>query len=179
MDPLTHACSGILIGQALRPPLQVRRQTLFVLGLAAFAPDFDALSYLWGPEVYGRIHHTYTHTLLGVAILALALAGIERIWIQGMSSSRLLALNLVGVAAHLLGDLIAVWPLRILWPWSERDFVLRWTGDFDLVVLTVVGLATGLSATDGLQDRAPWILVGVVLILVAYFLWFPGMAGLQ
>ncbi len=179
MDPLTHTCSGILIGQALRPPPAVRRKTLLVLGLAAFAPDVDAISYLWGPEVYGRFHHAYTHTLLGGAVLALVLAGVERCWGRGISFPRLLVLNLVGFAVHLLGDLIAVWPLRLLWPWSDHDFVLRWTGDFDLVVLIVVGLATGLAQTDQLQARAPWILGGVFVILIGYFWLFPGMAGLQ
>lgn len=179
MDPLTHTCSGILIGQALRPLPAARRPTLLVLGLAAFAPDLDAISSLWGPEVYSCLHHAYTHTLLGVVVLAAVLAGIERIWIREFRFARLLTLNVAGTAVHLVGDLVAIWPLRILWPWSDRDFVLRWTGDFDLVVLIVVGLATGLAATDGLQDRAPWILAGVVLILAGYFLWFPGAAGLQ
>jgi membrane-bound metal-dependent hydrolase YbcI (DUF457 family) len=177
MDPLTHTCSGILIGQALRPLPAARRQTLMVLGLAAFAPDFDAISYLWGPEVYSRFHHAHTHTMLGVAVLAVLLAGIERRWVREIPVARLWALNLTGCSVHLLGDLIAVWPLRLLWPWTDHDFALRWTGDFDWVVLSVVGLGTGLAATDRLQDRAPWILGGVVLILAAYFWWFPGAAG--
>jgi len=150
-----------------------------VLGLAASAPDVDAISYFWGPHAYGRLHHSYTHTLLGLAILALLLAGLEKISLARFSFKRLLALNSIGVTVHLAGDVVAVWPLRILWPWSGQDFVLRWTGDFDLVVLVVVGLATGLAATDAMRDRAPWILGGVGLILVAYFAWFPGIAGLQ
>jgi inner membrane protein len=157
----------------------VRKQTLFVLGLAAFAPDVDAISYLWGPEVYGRVHHAYTHTLLGGAILAPALAGIERMWIAGISFPRLLALNLVGFAVHLLGDLIAVWPIRLFWPWRDHDFVLRWTGDFDLVVLSVVGLATGLAAVDRLRGWERWIVGLATLLLIVYFVWMPGVAGLQ
>lgn len=179
MDPLTHVCSGVLIGQALRPIPSIRKQTLLVLGLAAAAPDLDATSYLWGPHAYARFHHSYTHTLLGLAILALVLAGIEKIFLARFSFNRLLALNSIAVTVHLAGDLVAVWPLRILWPWSGRGFVLRWTGDFDLVVLVVVGLATGLAATDAMHERALWILGGVVLILVGYFFWFPGIAGLQ
>jgi len=179
MDPLTHVCSGVLVGQALRPLPSIRKQTLVVLGLAAAAPDLDAISYLWGPNAYARFHHSYTHTFLGLGILALVLAGIEKISLARFSFSRLLVLNFIGVAVHLAGDLVAVWPLRILWPWSGQDFVLRWTGDFDLVVLVVVGLATGLAATDAMHERAPWILGGVVLILVGYFIWFPGVAGLQ
>jgi membrane-bound metal-dependent hydrolase YbcI (DUF457 family) len=179
MDPLTHVCSGVLLGQALRPAAAVRAPTLLILGVAAFAPDFDAVSYLWGADVYGRVHHFYTHTLPGLAAVAVVLASVETLWVSGLSFARLLVLNSAGVTLHLLGDLVAVWPLPILWPWSERDFVLRWTGDFDLAVLVVVGLATGLAATDTLRAHARWIGLAVVVILAAYFLWFAGVAGLR
>jgi membrane-bound metal-dependent hydrolase YbcI (DUF457 family) len=179
MDPLTHVCSGVLIGQALQPNPSARRQTLIVLGLAASAPDLDAISYLWGPQAYAHLHHSYTHTLLGLAVLALLLAGIEKgVW-RRVSFTRLFALSSIGLAVHLAGDAVAVWPLRMLWPWAGQDFVLRWTGDFDLAVLAAVGLATGLAATDVMRESAPWILGAVVLILVGYFLWVPGIAGLQ
>jgi len=178
MDPITHTCSGILIGQGLCPPPGVRRQTLLVSGLAAFAPDVDAVSYLWGSEAFYRFHHTYTHTVLGITALVITLAGIERIWIKQIPLTRLLALNLAGCTMHLLGDLIAIWPLRILWPWSDHDFTLHWTRDSDWVVLTVVVLATGLAETDGFQKQVRWIIVGAFLILAAYFWWFPGWAGL-
>ena len=178
MDPITHVCSGVLLGQALRPSSPVRRPLLVILALAAFAPDFDAVTYLWGADAFYRFHHTYTHTLPGVALLAVLLAGIESQWIRTMSFPRLVALNLAGGTIHLLGDVIAVWPLPLLWPWSDADFALRWTGDFDLVVLVVVGVSTGLAETDKLQAWAPWILGGVVLLLVAYFWWMPGWAGL-
>lgn len=179
MDPFTHACSGILIGQALRPSPEIRRQTLLVLGLAALAPDVDVASYLWGSETFYRVHHVYTHTLLGVVVLAILLAKIEIFLARGITFIKLIALNLVGCTAHLLGDIIAVWPLRLLWPLGNYDFALHWTGDFDLVVLVVVGLATAIAELDGQRERAPWVLAGVVLILVGYFLWFPGWAGLQ
>jgi membrane-bound metal-dependent hydrolase YbcI (DUF457 family) len=179
MDPLTHTCSGILLGQALRPCEAVHRRTLIVLAIAAFAPDLDAASYLWGADVYGRLHHLYTHTVVGVVLLAAVLAGVERAWLRGMSFGWLFMLSLAGCSLHVLGDVVAVWPLRILWPWSDRDFVLHWTGDFDLVVLTVVGLATGLTAVDTLRGRERWIIGTAVLVVVAYFVWMPGAAGLR
>jgi membrane-bound metal-dependent hydrolase YbcI (DUF457 family) len=179
MDPLTHVCSGILVGQAIRPAPALRLPTFLILGLAAFAPDLDAISYLWGADVYGRVHHLYTHTLPGLAVVAAALAAVETLWVSGLSFVRLLLLNAAGVTLHLLGDLVAVWPLRILWPWSEQDFVLRWTGDFDLAVMAAVGLGTGLAATDNLRPHARWIALAVVVFLAVYFLFFAGAAGLR
>jgi membrane-bound metal-dependent hydrolase YbcI (DUF457 family) len=174
MDPITHICSGILLGQGLRPRTAVLKTTLLVGGLAAFAPDMDSVSYLWGSEVFYRVHHTYTHTVVGVIVVALILAAIESHWLKTVSFSRLLLLNLVGGAIHVCGDMIALWPLRLLWPFSDYDFVLKWTSDFDYVVLAVVVVATGLSETDSLQHRAPWIIAGAGLLLMGYFLFIPG-----
>jgi membrane-bound metal-dependent hydrolase YbcI (DUF457 family) len=174
MDPITHTCSGILIGQGLCPQPAVRRKTLLVIGLAAFAPDFDSVSYLWGSEAFFRLHHTYTHTLVGIAVLALVLAGIESRWLKELSFTHLLALNLAGCTIHLCGDLIALWPLHLLSPFSDHDFALHWTRDFDYIVLGVIVVATGLSETDGLQHRVPWIIAGAFLLLAAYFMFIPG-----
>ncbi len=179
MDPLTHTCSGILIGQGLYPAASVRRLTLLVLGLAAFSPDFDAASYLWGSDAYYHFHHAYTHTLVGIAVLALSLAGIESIWIASLSFTRLFALNLAGCSIHLVGDLIALWPLHILWPFSDHDFTLQWTGDFDLAVMILICLTAGLAETDQFRSYARWLIACCVLLLMAYFVFFPGWAGLQ
>ena len=60
--------------------------------------------------------------------------------------------------------MIALWPLHLLWPFNDHDFVLSWTSDFDYVVLAVVIVATGVSETDGFQHRAPGIIAGAVLL---------------
>lgn len=174
MDPITHTCSGILLGQGLRPKPAVRRTTLLVAGLAGFAPDFDSVSYLWGADAFYRFHHTYTHTLVGIVALAIVLAVVESHWLRDFSFVRLLGLNLAGCTIHLCGDVIALWPLRLLWPFSEHNFTLQWTRDFDYVVLGVVVVAAGLSETDGFQHRAPWIIGGAFLLLAAYFIFIPG-----
>ncbi len=89
---------------------------LLVAGLAAFAPDVDSVSYLWGSDTFYRLHHTYTHTLVGLVVVALVLAAIESRWLKNLSFTRLLGINLGGGVLHLCGDMIALWPLRILWP---------------------------------------------------------------
>jgi membrane-bound metal-dependent hydrolase YbcI (DUF457 family) len=177
MDPITHTCSGILIGQGLRPQPSVRRNTLMVAGLAAFAPDFDSVSYLWGADAFYRLHHTYTHTLVGIVVLAFLLAGLESRWLKELSFARLFKINLASCTIHLCGDLIALWPLHILWPFSEHDFVLKWTHDFDYVVLGVVVVAMGLAEVDNFRHRAPWIIAGAALLLAAYFILTPGWGG--
>ncbi len=108
MDPITHTCSGILLGQGLRPLTAVRKTTLLVAGLAAFALDVDSISYLWGSDAFYRVHHTYTHTFVGLVVVALVLAAIESRWLKTLSFARLLGINLGGGAIHLCGDMIAL-----------------------------------------------------------------------
>jgi len=64
MDPIAHTCSGILLGQGLRPLTAVRKTTLLVAGLAALSPDVDSVSYLWRTDAFYRVHHTYTRIRL-------------------------------------------------------------------------------------------------------------------
>ena len=175
MDPITHTCSGILLGQGLRPITAVRKIDAAGGGHWPRSPRISMPSVISGERTPFIVSITPTHIRLwGLVVVALVLAMIERRWLTNLSFARLLGINLGGGAIHLCGDMIALWPLHLLWPFNDHDFVLQWTSDFDYVVLAVVIVATGLSETDGFQDRAPWIIAGAVLLLVAYFLFIPG-----
>jgi hypothetical protein len=60
----------------------------------------------WGADVYGRVHHFYTHTLPGLAAVPVVFAGVEMPRISSLSFARPLVLNPAGLALHLLGDLV-------------------------------------------------------------------------
>jgi uncharacterized protein involved in exopolysaccharide biosynthesis len=44
----------------------------------------------------------------------------------------------------------------------------------DLVFLLILGILVA-----ALRDRAHWIAMGAVLVVVAYFCWLPGVAGVR
>jgi hypothetical protein len=65
-----HAGLGWLVGVAT--PASDHRLRNWCLA-ASVLPDVDAVTYLWGPEAYGRYHHTFGHNVfLGAALAGLA-----------------------------------------------------------------------------------------------------------
>ncbi len=114
-----HAAFGWAIG-ALAPgsDRRLRGWCLF----ASIAPDLDGVTYLGGAALYGEWHHVLGHNLL-VGVLVVAAAAIHH---RGRGAGRIaLAALLVAIvfASHLLTDaLMTSWHLRMLWPFSHRDF---------------------------------------------------------
>ena len=116
---------------------------------------------------------SYLHPYTCGACCGGACAGHDGL--PSLSLARLLGINLGGGAPSVRR---ATWSRSghstLLWPFSDHDFVLQWTSDFDYAVLSVVVVATGLSETDGFQHRALWIIAGAFVLLMAYFLFIPG-----
>ena len=114
-----HSGLGWLIGVAA--PGTDRRLRNWCLA-AAVLPDVDAISYLWGPVVYGRYHHTFGHNVfLGVAVAALA-AWHHR---DRPASRRLLAGALVALCfgSHLLADMkLSAYTVHLFWPLNARGY---------------------------------------------------------
>jgi len=137
LDVIDHAFSGGLIGLALEPgpflrdPAKPRARWPLLGVLAATFPDVDAVSYLWGADTFARVHQTYTHNILAFLLLPPLVALALRIEQRGI------ALFYAGMAAHLLGDVIATWPLRFLLPFSDRGFAFGLI-QRDFSVLTVL-----------------------------------------
>lgn len=90
MTPLGHGTSAAVLAAAMRLPYRT-----CILG--ALAPDLDFL--LFSLPAFNEIHRTFTHSLLFVALVALA-AGIPR----ALPRSRHVAAALVGGIAHLAAD---------------------------------------------------------------------------
>jgi len=89
---------------------------------AAVAPDLDAVSYVFGPQVYGRWHHVLGHNVfVGVALMALAW------WHQRARGARRATL-VSGLAAlcfatHLLGDAkLSAYAIKLFWPFSDAEY---------------------------------------------------------
>ncbi len=114
MDPITHTCSGILLGQGLRPLTACGNRRCWWRDSPRSRRISIPFSYLWGADAFALVHHTYTHTLVGLVVMALVLATIEHRWLMNLSFARLLGINLGGGAIHLFGNMIALWPLHLL-----------------------------------------------------------------
>ena len=167
MEPVTHALTSLALarlGQQRLP--RFGTAMLFVAGVA---PDLDSASYLGGGGPFLRYDRTLFHSLLSSFVLAIALAttfyfvALHR---DGKTArlehSRLRRLNFglaflvcaIGIAAHLLLDLVSSVGVRLFWPFQARWFAFDLLQEFDIWILMflVVGLLlpmlTGLVSEE-------------------------------
>jgi inner membrane protein len=141
VDNLTHSLTGILLSRAglgRRTP-----NAVWILLLAANAPDIDVLASFAGSLNFLHYHRYITHSLAAWPVLALAcvlavrLAGRKPLrWIGAYS------IALIGVASHLALDLTNIYGVRLLSPFSGRWF--RWdiTGVIDFWIWGALLIAT-------------------------------------
>jgi inner membrane protein len=188
VDPVCHT----LVGGALAQTGLKRRTALgtATLLLAANLPDIDILAYVVGPTTALWFRRGWTHGVLAWMLLPLVLTGamllVDRVWRRrrGGEPARagaLLALSAVGVASHPLLDLLNVYGVRLLMPFSDRWFY----GDILFIVDPWVWamLAAGIVVsrrrervgdvrTAGMPAR------GALLLLVGYVTFMAGVGAL-
>lgn len=121
--------------------------TAVVVG--ALIPGIDFLSILGGPHAYLVFHRTYTHSIVGGAVLAILVALV--LWLIGRhwepQPARffgLLPAAMLGVAGHLLLDLGDNYGEKLFWPFSSKWYAWDLWPQLDpwllLLLLIVVGV---------------------------------------
>ena len=183
MDNLTHTLTAVALSHA-----GLHRKTRFAtltLIAAANLPDLDIVSRLWGSATYLKYHRGYTHSILGVSLLALLLA--EIIYRLGRKAKPklgpplrlgwLLILAWIGTAGHLLMDFTNSYGVRPFLPFSARWYAWDIMFIFDPLLLLLLCFGLGLPTLLRLvseevgarKSRPAW---GAVFSLCALlFLW--------
>ena len=158
MEVFGHAFSGVLLAQLLEPQ-EARKAPVWVwpaLGAAAaLVPDVDGISILGGADAFKAWHQIYTHNVIAFAIapplIALAARALTK---RRFSYASLLALFWLGMALHLIGDVIAQWPLRFLYPFSPVGWSFQLIPRDFSIGLALILMTAGLAGyVDGV---APW-----------------------
>ncbi len=130
MDNLTHSLFGLALAQSgLRRASRFGTATLLV---GANLPDVDAFAYLVGTNSEAlAFRRGWTHGILAMVVLPVLLAlagwGIGKLLrphpVKGTASWRgLLLLAAIGVWSHPLLDLLNVYGIRLLMPFSGHWF---------------------------------------------------------
>jgi len=139
VDPLTHGVASFALQRAFFPRLSWRSVILIVA--AGVIADVDWLSASLGPSGYMRWHRTVTHSLLFVAVLAIAgflFAQSTKktgggIW-TGFSWLPVAAAGLL----HLFLDVLQADEVALLWPFSSRRFALDVLPPLEPWLLTIL-----------------------------------------
>jgi inner membrane protein len=136
MDLGTHALAGLAVGAAgaRKEPLVAALATGVI---ASVLPDLDSALYVINIGLYFKYHRLLTHTVAALPVISVAAAAAglaigrtrrARAVRVGVSApprfSALLAIAVCAVMLHLGLDFICDFPLRLLYPFSDRDFAL-------------------------------------------------------
>ncbi len=184
MDTLSTGIGGALLGGAL-PPTKAGPAATLAVTVASVVPDVDVVFDLFARDELTSltVHRGFTHSLLGVALMAPAVA--LALWLARRDRNylRLLALVTLGLVWHLFTDLSTSWGTMVYHPFSRArvSWDLLFILDF---IFTSILLFPHLHARiyrgrPGAWGRAAliWLLLsGFVLAVMA---WASAILGLQ
>jgi inner membrane protein len=151
VEPVTHFLFGAAMGRA-----GLNRKTALAtatLTLAAEAPDIDVLSRFGGSAFSLNHHRGFTHSFLGVPLVAAAVVAlIYLIWrLRGRKTRNpdlpprwgvLYAFACLAGVSHILLDYTTAYGVRPFWPFSERW--ISWDIVFIVEPILLVALVMGL-----------------------------------
>ena len=155
MEPVTHALTSLALARVGQRRLP--RFGTAMLVVAGVAPDLDYASYFGGAASFLRYDRTLLHSLLSSFVLTIALAaafyfvafhrgkkasGSEDLRCPKLTFVAAFLVCAIGIAAHLLLDLVSDVGVRLLWPFRARWFGFDLLREFDIWILAclVVGL---------------------------------------
>ena len=123
MDNLAHTLIGIGVA---RSGLSRRfgPGTTATLALASNLPDLDVLWTIFDPWDRFMLRRTHTHALVALPVLAGLLAFAMRRRYRDQPWTVLFGLSALGIALHLLFDLVNSFGVVLLWPFALRRFEL-------------------------------------------------------
>ncbi|HET9405997.1 MAG TPA: metal-dependent hydrolase [Candidatus Sulfotelmatobacter sp.] len=156
MEPITHFLTGACMGRA-----GLNRKTALAtltLTLAAEAPDLDVLGRLRGPAFSFAHHRGFTHSFLGVPLVAAVVLGfVYLVWRVRKRKTNIPNLPprwgllyfyaCIAGLSHILLDFTNNYGVRPFWPFSERWY--SWDIVFILEPVMLGLLLLGLIA--------PWL----------------------
>ncbi|HZM45166.1 MAG TPA: metal-dependent hydrolase [Burkholderiales bacterium] len=159
MDTLTHALSGALLARASAPrssPATLPGGRRMLVGaLAASFPDLDFVTAYVSPIFYLQHHRGITHSLAFVPLWALAIACLCSLaWRRDRSWRAYFGIAAMGVALHILGDLITSYGTMIFAPFSDARYAWDTTFIIDLWFSGIL-LAGLLASWAWRRSRVP------------------------
>ena len=155
MEPVMHALTSLALARVGQRSLP--RFGTAMLVVAGVAPDLDYASYLGGASSFLRYDRTLLHSLLSSFVLAIVLAagfyfvalhrdgktsGLKVLPAPKLTLGAAFLVCAIGIAAHLLLDVMSGVGVRLLWPFRARWFAFDLLREFDIwiLVFVVVGL---------------------------------------
>jgi membrane-bound metal-dependent hydrolase YbcI (DUF457 family)/uncharacterized membrane protein len=185
MDTITHGIAGALIGKAFcsgdsmfpPKPMSRARITTWALMVGAIFPDSDVLRDMLSkdPLLIITWHRSYTHSLLMLPLFALALAGITR-WVakkfgwEAPSYAALTGIYAIGIASHILLDLVTTFGTMVWspWSWSRPAWDLLFIVDFTMTGILLIPQLLGWVHRDEKHAKRRAVMMWMLFIPVTF-----------
>ena len=128
MDPVAHTLVGASLAETgLREKTALATPTLII---GANLPDIDAFAMMWGRDAGLHFRRGWTHGVLAMVVLPLALAGAMTLWHRfrpardgpPLRAGPLLMVACIGVWSHPALDWLNTYGVRLLMPFDGRWF---------------------------------------------------------
>jgi inner membrane protein len=169
VDTTTHALFGLALARAgLSRMRGAGRAGTVALVLGSVFPDADAVMGFLGSDWYLAEHRGLTHSIVGAAVFAPALALLVRSRSQFRRLGTLAVLAGIGILGHVFLDVITSFGTMVLYPFSRHRFALDWIFIVDLWYwgILVAALLGGLLWRRRRRDLA----MAGLAVLAAYHL---------
>jgi len=174
MDPATHVLFGALAGRAAVSTAPTGRfhhawMPAIISAAGGAFPDIDYLLFLVNPLTFlADWHQSYTHSLVLLPLWALVLTGIFILLFPGLRQQWRMTAGLaaLGLATHILLDLLTVYGTRIFFPVSNQPYSLGTTFVIDpiLSLLVLAGLVVSCARAPRLAAISFIFLVGAYVL---------------
>ncbi|TVP60421.1 MAG: metal-dependent hydrolase, partial [Halomonadaceae bacterium] len=178
MDPVAHTLFGAALAESgLKRTSRYATATLLI---SANLPDIDVLAHMAGNDASLYFRRGWSHGILALILLPLALAGLVWLWHRWREHKQkvgppfrmgvIVGLSYLGVLSHLFLDWLNTYGVRLLMPFDDRWFY----GDSLFIIdpwfwlLAAVGVV--LARSGRLAAIIGWLLLGTLsslLILTA------------
>lgn len=133
MDNVAHTLIGIGVARAGFSRKYGPGATL-TLAIASNLPDIDVLWAVWDGWDRFMLRRTHSHALVALPVLAAALALLVRTRHRQIPWGALAGMAALGVALHLLFDLVNSFGVVLLWPFSWQRYELASIFIVDLAI---------------------------------------------
>lgn len=171
MDSLTHTLAGTLVARAGFSQRMGKMATV-TLTASAVAPDLDYLLRLGGPQFYLAEHRGFTHSFVGIAIMAPLLGLLFSRFDPKRRYWAWTSLSALGIGLHILLDLFTSFGTMVFYPFSKERYAwdLLFIIDPYLSGTIILGIALSylLKARSTLPARLGLLLLSSYAALAAF-----------
>jgi inner membrane protein len=159
----THTFVGVTIARTGLDRWVPR--AVITAAIAANLPDIDIVTAMSGTPTYLEYHRGITHSVVGIPVLALALAAVMYYFSENFWKTYIVAL--IAMATHPLLDLANTYGLRPFLPWDGGWYYGDLLPIFDpyLDAILLIGILAGETFTDN-KALMTWLSLGLAFLYV-------------